>query len=545
MDDEETVEGVVCFGVAIPGRRPGEGPYAASITLLKVRATDERVPALVDDLRLLASRMSDPLHVERRRDAGAGRSEPVDAGRRRRRTPRRARRGRQAVRAALASCRRPARSVAASRQTGQSEPNSSRSGPNTSSAWSTYGRRSAGVHDGPVGLGDHARRPCRRRGRGRRNGAISDAHGSSAPVAIGGFATWSMTNRTSGSAPGEVEGRRQLARPDEEVVGEARRADGRDPADDVVAGQPVRVGLVVDLVADPDEAARRPGRPRSAAIGVADAGIGQVDPADDAADERRRRRRSRGSRSVSSRLERVWTRTVASTPVARGGGARSSGPNARRIGGELVGQPRVVGGRPGPRSGGGRRRSRLAASGRRRGVGPRGGPRRGARPRGRPGSRSAKRRVLVEMGRRPDAGDERRRPPDGRAGTGRPPPAAGRRGARRPRRAAAPARRSPAARRVVEPAARRPGSARMPLFITPPIEHADAALDGRPAAARRAPPGRGACSGRRAGRRRCRSRGRTGRASPTGSCPAPMARITPSSRSRARAGYASSIAACQ
>ena len=64
MDDEETVEGVVCFGIAIPGRRPGEGPYAASITLLKVRATAERVPALVDDLRLLARRMSDPLHVE-------------------------------------------------------------------------------------------------------------------------------------------------------------------------------------------------------------------------------------------------------------------------------------------------------------------------------------------------------------------------------------------------------------------------------------------------------------------------------------------------
>ena len=45
MDDEETVEGVVCFGVMIPGRRPGEGPYAASITLLKARATDERDPA--------------------------------------------------------------------------------------------------------------------------------------------------------------------------------------------------------------------------------------------------------------------------------------------------------------------------------------------------------------------------------------------------------------------------------------------------------------------------------------------------------------------
>ncbi|HYN70059.1 MAG TPA: IclR family transcriptional regulator [Candidatus Eisenbacteria bacterium] len=61
MDDEETVEGVVCFGVRIPGRRPGEGPYAASITVLKARATDERVPLLIGDLRLLAEKLSDPL----------------------------------------------------------------------------------------------------------------------------------------------------------------------------------------------------------------------------------------------------------------------------------------------------------------------------------------------------------------------------------------------------------------------------------------------------------------------------------------------------
>jgi DNA-binding IclR family transcriptional regulator len=65
MDDEETVEGVVCFGVMIPGRRPGEGPYAASITLLKARATDERVPLLIADLHLLADRLSDPLRADR------------------------------------------------------------------------------------------------------------------------------------------------------------------------------------------------------------------------------------------------------------------------------------------------------------------------------------------------------------------------------------------------------------------------------------------------------------------------------------------------
>jgi DNA-binding IclR family transcriptional regulator len=61
LDDEETVEGVVCYGMAIPGRQPGEGPHAASITLLKARATSERVPALVADLRRLAERLGDPL----------------------------------------------------------------------------------------------------------------------------------------------------------------------------------------------------------------------------------------------------------------------------------------------------------------------------------------------------------------------------------------------------------------------------------------------------------------------------------------------------
>ena len=63
IDDEETVEGVVCYGVMIPSRQPGEGPYAASITLLKARATDERVPLLIDDLHTLVGRLSDPLRT--------------------------------------------------------------------------------------------------------------------------------------------------------------------------------------------------------------------------------------------------------------------------------------------------------------------------------------------------------------------------------------------------------------------------------------------------------------------------------------------------
>ena len=60
MDDEETMEGVVCYGVVVPGRSPGEAPGAASVTLLKVRATAERVPALLRDLQSLAAELSGP-----------------------------------------------------------------------------------------------------------------------------------------------------------------------------------------------------------------------------------------------------------------------------------------------------------------------------------------------------------------------------------------------------------------------------------------------------------------------------------------------------
>jgi DNA-binding IclR family transcriptional regulator len=68
IDNEETVEGVICLGIAIPARRPGEGPYAASVTLLKARATEERVPAIIDDLHALANRLSDPMRAADRPD---------------------------------------------------------------------------------------------------------------------------------------------------------------------------------------------------------------------------------------------------------------------------------------------------------------------------------------------------------------------------------------------------------------------------------------------------------------------------------------------
>jgi DNA-binding IclR family transcriptional regulator len=72
LDDEETIEGVVCYGIAVPGRHPGDGPHAASITLLKARATEDRVPMLIADLRTLADQLSDPLRVlDRARSAPA------------------------------------------------------------------------------------------------------------------------------------------------------------------------------------------------------------------------------------------------------------------------------------------------------------------------------------------------------------------------------------------------------------------------------------------------------------------------------------------
>ena len=53
---------------------------------------------------------------------------------------------------------------------------------------------------------------------------------------------------------GGLERRGELARPHQQVVGEAGPPDGGEPADDVRAQQPVGVRLVVHLVADPDQA---------------------------------------------------------------------------------------------------------------------------------------------------------------------------------------------------------------------------------------------------------------------------------------------------
>jgi IclR family transcriptional regulator, blcABC operon repressor len=60
IDDEETAEGIVCLGVAIP-RRAADAPYAVSVTLLKARADDARREAVLADLRRLARLLAHPL----------------------------------------------------------------------------------------------------------------------------------------------------------------------------------------------------------------------------------------------------------------------------------------------------------------------------------------------------------------------------------------------------------------------------------------------------------------------------------------------------
>ena len=298
-------------------------------------------------------------------------------------------------------------------------------------------------------------------------------------------------------AAGDGQRRRQLARPDEQVVGEARPAPtAAMPATDVVAAQPVRIGLVVDLVADPDEAvAAGPAAERGDRVG--DAGsvrstqpttprTNGVSPAT-----------ARKSR-VSSRLDRVWTRTVASTPAAAQ--VRLEVGRPERAGGSRRARRSATGSRPspGPRSGGGRRRSRLSPR-RRRGVGPDQALGAEVVPQvGRDRPRAASAGYSSRWATRPDAGDERgdrgvgERELDGRrperdvvagADLADPPGPLDDLGRRR---------------RVVEAA---PGArvGEHAAVHHAADEHARRRARRTAAAARRARPGRAACSGRRGG----------------------------------------------
>ena len=65
IDDEETAEGIICLGVAIPRRSDAE-QYGVSVTLLKARADAARIDALAADLKRLARLLANPLIASRR-----------------------------------------------------------------------------------------------------------------------------------------------------------------------------------------------------------------------------------------------------------------------------------------------------------------------------------------------------------------------------------------------------------------------------------------------------------------------------------------------
>ena len=87
-----------------------------------------------------------------------------------------------------------------------------------------------------------------------------------------------MTNRDLGQHR-QLEGGRQLWVRTGQVIDEPCLADHPDPAADVVTQQPVRVGLVVDLVAYPDEPIAA-GTRAKLVDRVGDGAVGEVHPPD-------------------------------------------------------------------------------------------------------------------------------------------------------------------------------------------------------------------------------------------------------------------------
>ena len=83
---------------------------------------------------------------------------------------------------------------------------------------------------------------------------------------------------------GDPRGRRQVLGEQQQVVGQAGLRDGAQPARDVVALEPARVGLVVDGVADAHQALSARSLPQGGEP-LAGVGRGEVDPADHAGHE--------------------------------------------------------------------------------------------------------------------------------------------------------------------------------------------------------------------------------------------------------------------
>ena len=138
---------------------------------------------------------------------------------------------------------------------------------------------------------------------------------------------------------------RHLPRADQQVVREARPSDGRDPAADLGAQQPLGVGLVMDRVADPDEAIAA-GTSLQLGQDVGQSRIREIRPADDADDGRRSGRECEqpaGLVDVGPCLDD--DRAV--HPGRRRCHPEVVDPERAPDGIERVGHPRVAGGRGG------------------------------------------------------------------------------------------------------------------------------------------------------------------------------------------------------
>ena len=147
----------------------------------------------------------------------------------------------------------------------------------------------------------------------------------------------------------------QLAGAHQQVVDEAGLADRLDAALDVLAQEPFLVRLVVDLVADADQVPARPGRRAARRCVLADGGVGEVDPTDDAGDEVGGRCGGEELAGLVEARDASGRRSSCRRRSPSAAARRSSGPNGLRIAIELARHPVVIAPRSDPRSGGGRR----------------------------------------------------------------------------------------------------------------------------------------------------------------------------------------------
>ena len=70
IDDEETMEGVVCYGVLVRAASPARARTRPASRWSRSGRPHERVPTLLADLNRLAQKLADPLRGDEDRTGG-------------------------------------------------------------------------------------------------------------------------------------------------------------------------------------------------------------------------------------------------------------------------------------------------------------------------------------------------------------------------------------------------------------------------------------------------------------------------------------------